>query len=101
MAENLTIGNFDWDAYEATAQGAKNESEIAKYDGSLSAIKENEVVEGTVVSVNKREVEVNVGFKSNGFIAASEFRYNPDLKPGDKVEVYIQTQEDKNGQLVL
>ena len=101
MAENLTIGNFDWDAYEANAKGAKNEAEIAKYDGSLSAIKENEVVEGTVVSVNKREVEVNVGFKSNGFIAASEFRYNPDLKAGDKVEVYIQSQEDKDGQLVL
>ena len=101
MAENLTVGNFDWDAYEADAKGAKNEAEIAKYDGSLSAIKENEVVEGTVVSVNKREVEVNVGFKSNGFIAASEFRYNPDLKAGDKVEVYIQSQEDKDGQLVL
>ena len=101
MAENQVFGNFDWDAYEANAKGAKNEAEIAKYDGSLSAIKENEVVEGTVVSVNKREVEVNVGFKSNGFIAASEFRYNPDLKAGDKVEVYIQSQEDKDGQLVL
>ena len=101
MAENQVFGNFDWDAYEAAAKGAKNEAEIAKYDGSLSAIKENEVVEGTVVSVNKREVEVNVGFKSNGFISASEFRYNPDLKPGDKVEVYIQSQEDRDGQLIL
>ncbi len=101
MAENLSLQNFDWDAYEAQAQGAKNEEEIQKYDGTLNAIKNEEVVEGTVISINKREVVVNVGYKSDGIVPAAEFRYNPDLKVGDKVEVYIESQEDKNGQLVL
>ncbi|MBQ2541065.1 MAG: 30S ribosomal protein S1 [Paludibacteraceae bacterium] len=101
MAENLSLQNFDWDAYEAQAQGAKNEEEIQKYDGTLNAIKNEEVVEGTVISINKREVVVNVGYKSDGVVPAAEFRYNPDLKVGDKVEVYIESQEDKNGQLVL
>ncbi len=101
MAENLSLQNFDWDAYEAQAQGAKNEEEIQKYDGTLNAIKNEEVVEGTVISINKREVVVNVGYKSDGIVPAVEFRYNPDLKVGDKVEVYIESQEDKNGQLVL
>jgi small subunit ribosomal protein S1 len=101
MAENLSLQNLDWDAYEAQAQGAKNEEEIQKYDGMLNAIKNEEVVEGTVISINKREVVVNVGYKSDGIVPAAEFRYNPDLKVGDKVEVYIESQEDKNGQLVL
>ena len=101
MAENLSLQNFDWDAYEAQKQGTKNEEEIQKYNNTLNAIKDNEVVEGTVVSINKREVVVNVGYKSDGIVPASEFRYNPDLKVGDKVEVYIKSQEDKKGQLVL
>ena len=101
MAENLSLQNFDWDAYEAQKQGTKNEEEIQKYNDTLSAIKDNEVVEGTVISINKREVVVNVGYKSDGIVPAAEFRYNPDLKVGDKVEVYIESQEDKNGQLVL
>ena len=75
--------------------------EIQKYDNTLNAIKDEEVVEGTVISINKREVVVNVGYKSDGIVPAAEFRYNPDLKVGDKVEVYIQSQEDKKGQLVL
>ena len=101
MAENLSLQNFDWDAYEAQKQGKQNEAEIQKYNDTLAAIKDNEVVEGTVISINKREVVVNVGYKSDGIVPAAEFRYNPDLKVGDKVEVYIQSQEDKKGQLVL
>ncbi|MCQ2312635.1 MAG: 30S ribosomal protein S1 [Paludibacteraceae bacterium] len=101
MAENLSLQNFDWDAYEKEAQGKQNEEVLAKYDQTLNAIKDNEVVDGTVISINKREVVVNVGYKSDGIIPATEFRYNPDLKVGDKVEVYIQTQEDRKGQLVL
>ncbi len=101
MAENLSLQNFDWDAYENEAQGKQNEEILAKYDQTLNAIKDNEVVEGTVMSINKREVVVNVGYKSDGIIPAAEFRYNPELKVGDKVEVFIQTQEDRKGQLVL
>ena len=101
MAENLSLQNFDWDAYEKEQKGTKNEAEIQKYNNTLSAIKDNEVVEGTVISINKREVVVNVGYKSDGIVPAAEFRYNPDLKVGDKVEVYIESQEDKKGQLVL
>ena len=100
MAENLSLQNFDWDAYES-AQGKQNEEVVAKYDQTLSAIKDQEVVEGTVISINKREVVVNVGYKSDGIVPAAEFRYNPDLKVGDTVEVYVESQEDKNGQLVL
>ena len=71
------------------------------YDQTLSTIKEKEVVEGTVVSVTKKEVVINIGYKSEGVVSRSEFRHNPDLKPGDKVEVYIENQEDKDGQLIL
>ena len=101
MAENKSLQNFDWDAYEKESKGVQNEDTLKKYDESLSAIKDHEVVEGTVISINKREVVVNVGYKSDGIVPAAEFRYNPDLKVGDKVEVYVESQEDKNGQLVL
>ena len=101
MAENFSLQNFDWDAFENEAQGKQNEEILAKYDATLSAIKDQEVVEGTVISINKREVVVNVGYKSDGIVPAAEFRYNPDLKVGDTVEVYVESQEDKNGQLVL
>ena len=101
MAENPSLQNFDWDAYEKEQQGTKNEAEINKYDETLNSIKDNEVVKGTVISINKREVVVNVGYKSDGIVPATEFRYNPDLKVGDEVEVYIESQEDKKGQLVL
>ncbi len=101
MEINPSLQNFDWDAFENEAQGKLNEELTAKYDNTLNAIKDNEVVEGTVVAINKREVTVNVGYKSDATIAASEFRYNPELAVGDKVEVYIESQEDKNGQLVL
>ncbi len=101
MAENLSLQNFDWDAYENEKKGTLNEETLKKYDATLNAIKDHEVVEGTVTSINKREVVVNVGFKSDGIVPATEFRYNPDLKVGDKVEVYIESQEDTKGQLVL
>ena len=101
MAENLSLQNFDWDAFENEAKGTQNEELLSKYDATLNAIKDQEVVEGTVMSINKREVVVNVGYKSDGIVPAAEFRYNPDLKVGDKVEVYVESQEDKKGQLVL
>ncbi len=101
MAENLSLQNFDWDAFENEAKGTQNEELLKKYDETLNAVKDQEVVEGTVMSINKREVVVNVGYKSDGIVPAAEFRYNPDLKVGDKVEVYVESQEDKKGQLVL
>lgn len=95
--------DFDWDAYEkGDVLSEKSHEELEKvYDETLNAIKDHEVVEGTVISINKREVVVNVGFKSDGIVPTSEFRYNPELKVGDKVEVYIESQEDKRGQLLL
>ena len=95
--------DFDWDAYENGDTMSSQEKENLKsiYDNTLNAIKDKEVVEGTVISINKREVVVNVGYKSDGIVPMSEFRYNPDLKVGDKVEVYIESQEDKKGQLLL
>jgi small subunit ribosomal protein S1 len=99
----LVEEEFDWDAYEkgdALSTSAKEELKN-KYDSTLNAVKDKEVVEGTVISINKREVVVNIGYKSDGIVPMSEFRYNPDLKVGDKVEVYIESQEDKKGQLLL
>ena len=94
---------FDWDAFEKEpAYGDVDKATIeAAYDKTLSEIKPGEVVEGTVTAINKREVLVNIGYKSEGVIAAPEFRYNPELKAGDKVEVYVESPEDKKGQLVL
>ena len=93
---------FDWDAFEKeTVYDQDKETIAAKYESTLSKISENEVVEGTVTSINKKEVVVNIGYKSEGVIPATEFRYNPDLKVGDKVEVFVQTDENKAGQLVL
>ena len=71
------------------------------YDETLNKVSEHQVVDGTVISVDKKEVVVNIGYKSDGIIPASEFRYNPDLKAGDTVEVYVENAEDKKGQLVL
>ncbi|OJX90856.1 MAG: 30S ribosomal protein S1 [Paludibacter sp. 47-17] len=95
--------DFDWDAYEKgdTMTAADKKALESVYDNTLNAIKDKEVVEGTVISINKREVVVNVGYKSDGIVPMSEFRYNPELKVGDKVEVYIESQEDKKGQLIL
>ncbi len=100
---NTPVENFDWDAYEkGEALGDKSREELEKsYDKTLNTLKDKDVTEGTVISMNKREVVVNIGYKSDGIISMSEFRYNPDLKVGDKVEVYIENQEDKKGQLIL
>ncbi len=97
------IADFDWEAYEnGSTAGEKSREELTKtYDESLKTAKENEVVTGTVKSISKREVRVDIGMKSDAIIPISEFRYNPDLKEGDEVEVYIETLEDKNGQLRL
>ncbi|HBI81343.1 MAG TPA: 30S ribosomal protein S1 [Bacteroidales bacterium] len=97
------ISDFDWISYaddHAYDQGERNELEKI-YDQTLSTVAENEVIEGTVVGITKREVFINIGYKSEGVISISEFRYNPDLKVGDKVEVYVESSEDKKGQLVL
>ena len=97
------LQDFDWEAYEkgvVVSEISKEELEKA-YDSTLNTVIDNEVVDGTVISVNKREVIVNIGFKSDGIIPISEFRYNPELKTGDIVEVYIENTEDKNGQLIL
>ena len=80
--------DFDWDAFESDSYGSVSKEEVEKaYDSPLSKIVENDVVEGEVTSVNKREVVVTIGGKSEGVIPVSEFRYNSDLKVGDKVEV--------------
>lgn len=101
--KNSPVENFDWDAYEkGEVLGEKSREELINtYDQSLNTVKDKEVTEGTVISMNKREVVVNIGYKSDGVISMNEFRYNPDLKVGDTVEVYIESQEDKKGQLVL
>ena len=100
MNEN---GEFSWEAYESA--GGYSDSERDRYDSlyenTLSTIAEKTVIEGTVVSVGKKEVVINIGYKSEGVVAVTEFRYNPDLKAGDRVTVYVELQEDKNGQLIV
>ena len=102
--EAVSVDAFDWENYKMD-DVVYSEEERAKYesiyDETLSTIAENEVVEGTVISMNKREVVINIGYKSEGVISLNEFRYNPDLKIGEKVEVYVESQEDKKGQLLL
>ncbi|MBM3449088.1 MAG: 30S ribosomal protein S1 [Bacteroidetes bacterium] len=96
-------GEFSWEAYEAA--GGYTDSERQRYDelyeNTLSTIAEKEVLQGTVVSVGKKEVVINIGYKSEGVVPVTEFRYNPDLKAGDKVPVFVEQQEDKNGQLIV
>ena len=97
------IEDFNWEAYEngdAVSNVSREDLEKA-YDNTLNKVNDREVVDGTVIAMNKREVVVNIGYKSDGIIPLSEFRYNPDLKVGDTVEVYIENQEDKKGQLIL
>ncbi|MGN1256865.1 MAG: 30S ribosomal protein S1 [Bacteroidaceae bacterium] len=97
------IADFDWEAFEngGNTTSDSREAQEQAYTGSLNKVSDHDVVDGTVIAMNKREVVVNIGFKSDGIIPASEFRYNPDLKVGDTVEVYIENQEDKKGQLIL
>ena len=97
------VEGFDWEAYEKgdALVGISHEELEKAYDNTLNKVGNNEVVEGTVIGMNKREVIVNIGYKSDGIIPTSEFRYNPELTIGDKVEVFIENQEDKKGQLIL
>ena len=97
------VEGFDWEAYEKGEMltGISHEELEKAYDNTLGKVGNNEVVEGTVIGMNKREVIVNIGYKSDGIIPMSEFRYNPELTIGDKVEVFIENQEDKKGQLIL
>ena len=97
------IDDFNWDAYEngETVTSVSHEDLEKAYDTTLNKVNDREVVDGTVIAMNKREVVVNIGYKSDGIIPMSEFRYNPELTIGDTVEVYIENQEDKKGQLVL
>ena len=98
----ITETEFDWDAYEKGIPSGMNRADLEKaYDETLNLVKDREVVDGTVISMNKREVVINIGFKSDGVIPMSEFRYNPELAIGDTVEVFIESQEDKKGQLIL
>nr|WP_122119798.1 30S ribosomal protein S1 [Alistipes megaguti] len=102
-AKKVANENFDWNAFENDlAVSDQDKTQITEaYDKTLSNVNVGEVVEGTVTAITKREVMVNIGYKSEGVIPVSEFRYNPDLKVGDKVEVYVESAEDKNGQLSL
>lgn len=110
MAENEKVAwatpsaEFDWNStgkkHGSYSDNERNQLE-EMYEKTLTSVVENEIVEGTVVAKNNKEVVVNIGFKSDGIVPLSEFRYNPDLKIGDKVEVYIESQEDKSGQLIL
>ena len=102
--QNVANENFDWNAFENDLDlyGGQTKEQVAEsYDKTLSNIAVGEVVEGTVTDINKREVTVNIGYKSDGLIAATEFRYNPELTVGDKAEVYVESVEDKGGALIL
>ena len=96
------LDDFNWDEFENGTSANVSKEELDKaYDETLNKVSEHQVTEGTVISVDKKEVIVNIGYKSDGIIQASEFRYNPNLKVGDKVEVYVENQEDRKGQLIL
>ena len=96
------LDDFNWEEFENGTSANVSKEELDKaYDETLNKVSEHQVTEGTVISVDKKEVIVNIGYKSDGIIQASEFRYNPNLKVGDKVEVYVENQEDRKGQLIL
>ncbi|MDE6369553.1 MAG: S1 RNA-binding domain-containing protein, partial [Muribaculaceae bacterium] len=101
--QNSPLADFDWEAYEkGETAGEKTREELTKtYDESLNTVKDKDVIEGTIIALNKREAVVNIGYKSDGIIPMNEFRYNPEIKVGDVVEVFIENQEDKKGQLIL
>ena len=96
------IADFDWDTLALDGYNKVQRAELSdKYEKTLTSINEKEVIEGTVVTLNKKEVIINIGYKSEGVVPASEFRYNTDLKVGDTVDVYVECQEDKSGQLIV
>jgi small subunit ribosomal protein S1 len=99
---SVPVDKFDWDSFEKDSACDIDKNAVEEsYNQTLSKVVENEVVEGVVMALNKREVLVNIGYKSEGVININEFRYDPDIKVGDKVEVYVETAEDKKGQLIL
>ncbi|MBR6291474.1 MAG: S1 RNA-binding domain-containing protein, partial [Bacteroidales bacterium] len=97
------LADFDWNAIDEKAGKINPQSteKAAIYDQTFNAFTEQEVIKGTIVAINEREAVVNIGFKSDGVIPAGELRYNPDFKAGDEIEVYVESQEDANGQLML
>ena len=102
--KNVANENFDWNSFENDLDlyGDQSKEQVAEaYGKTLSNVAAGEVVEGSVVEINKREVVVNIDYKSEGMIPATEFRYNPELAVGDKVEVYVESVEDKSGALAL
>jgi len=101
--ESLSPEDFDWDSFESEEQktSPRYKEYEAMYDETLSAVAVDEVVKGTVIQMTPREVVINIGYKSEGVVSLNEFRYDPDLKVGDIVEVYVESQEDKKGQLLL
>jgi small subunit ribosomal protein S1 len=106
MAKNTvdTAGSadFDWEALQLDGYTKVQRSEMSdRYEKTLTSINEKEVIQGTVAMITKKEVIVNIGYKSEGVVAANEFRYNPELKVGDVVDVYVECREDKTGQLIV
>ena len=102
--EDISLENFDWETYtnSPNTYAANERAQMeAMYDQTLSSIAENEIIDGKVIAMNKREVVINIGYKSEGIVSLNEFRYNPNLKIGDTVEVYVESSEDKKGQLIL
>jgi small subunit ribosomal protein S1 len=96
------IADFNWEALELQGYTQIERSELSdRYEKTLTSINEKEVIEGTVMMITKKEVIINLGYKSEGVVPSNEFRYNPDLKVGDTVDVYVECQEDKTGQLVV
>ena len=97
------LADFDWSAIDKKEEVKSELSQkmTEQYEQTFNAFTEQEVIEGTIVSISDREAVVNIGYKSDGVIPASELRYNPDLKAGDKIEVFVESQEDSNGQLLL
>ena len=103
LKDIVPVEDFNWDSFEkGEVYNEQTKDDLVKtYDDTLNTMKDKEVVMGIVTALNKREVVVNIGFKSDGVVPMSEFRYNPELKTGDEVEVFIENQEDKKGQLIL
>ena len=105
MAETINpqgTADFDWEALQLDGYNQIQRSEMSdRYEKTLTSINEREVIQGTVALITKKEVIINIGYKSEGVVAANEFRYNSDLKIGDLVDVYVECREDKTGQLVV
>ena len=100
--DNLGNDDFDWTTVEdSSVNNELNKDEESMYTSTMPVIEEKQVLDGKVVNISDREVIVDINFKSDGVVSSSEFKYNEDLKIGDEVEILVEKQEDKNGQLVL